>query len=191
MIGNFDAALAFTWSPGREGPDDKGSVVHGDTGGFTRLGVTIGTYRAWATAHQQPVPGTYDLANAQVSSLKAIYWSWFWQAVNGEGLPKGLDLLVFDFGVTAGPGRGAKILQGLVGTKADGIIGQQTLEAVKGKDLSGLLNDFTDEVLKYDKTCGGYSLFGKGWDKRRNDALAAGLGWTMGSGLVESSPLVG
>ena len=42
--------------------------------------------------------------------------------VNVTSLPSGVDLCVFDFGVNAGTGRGARFLQKCVGAVADGVV---------------------------------------------------------------------
>ena len=60
-----------------------------------------------------------------------------------DDLPAGLDYLVYDFAVNAGPGQSAKILQRAVGVTDDGAIGNGTLAAVRSHNAQELIEEFT------------------------------------------------
>ena len=83
-----------------------------DPGGETNLGVTKREYEEWG--------GTKDMKELTVEDVAPIYKKNYWDKMKCDDLPSGLDLCVFDFGINAGPGRAAKYLQTLIGTKADG-----------------------------------------------------------------------
>ena len=94
-----------------------------DPGGETNLGVTKRVYEEHG--------GTKDMKELTVEDVAPIYKKGYWDKMKCDDLPSGLDLCVFDFGVNAGPGRAAKYLQTLIGTKADGGIGPMTLAKVE------------------------------------------------------------
>ena len=70
---------------------------------------------------------------------REIYRANYWNAMQCEELPKGVDLMVFHFGVNAGPSTAVRMLQGCVGTKPDGAVGQFTLRAVRASDTRALI----------------------------------------------------
>ena len=76
----------------------------GDPGGATAWGITLANFTAWRRTHGIKVTTKNDLYSAKQSDLSPIYNAWFWNAVHGDSMPIGVDLLMFDFGVTAGPG---------------------------------------------------------------------------------------
>ena len=91
-----------------------------DPGGETNLGVTKRVYEEWG--------GKKDMKDLLVEDVAPIYKKNYWDRMKCDQLPSGLDLCVFDFGVNAGTGRSAKMLQRMIGTVADGGIGPNTLK---------------------------------------------------------------
>ena len=62
-----------------------------------------------------------------VEDVSPIYKKGYWDKCKCDSLPSGLDLVVFDFAVNAGPGRAAQFLQRIIGVEPDGGIGSITL----------------------------------------------------------------
>ena len=60
------------------------------------------------------------MKDLKVSDVAPIYKQNYWDRCKCDSLPSGVDLCVFDFGVNAGTGRGARFLQKCVGAVADG-----------------------------------------------------------------------
>lgn len=146
-----------------------------DPGGATMKGVTLKTYSAWLGRE-----ATKDeLRNIPDEHLEALYRRDYWNAVRGDDLPGGLDLMVFDFAVNAGRKRAILTLQRAVDmpvAQQDGAIGPGTLAAVKEKcDRLGVTavatNYATLRELFY-RELPTFATFGKGW-LRRNDAVLA------------------
>jgi lysozyme family protein len=81
-------------------------------------------------------------------------------------MPSGIDYLVFDFAVNAGPGRSAKILQTAVGVPADGGIGPVTLAAVKAIPENELVEKFSQAKEDFYRSLNTFETFGKGWLNR-------------------------
>jgi lysozyme family protein len=83
---------------------------------------------------------------------------------------------VFDAAVNSGPSRAIKWLQRAVVVPADGVIGLQTLEAVRALPASTIINRICDDRLDFLKALPTWGTFGKGWASRvegvRKEALA-------------------
>ena len=136
MIGNQPACDAFTAQA--EGgytadPADPGNWTGGACGSGTCNGTKYGI-----AASQHPEMDIESLTVEQAAQLRAPYWV----EVGGDKLPKGLDLAVYDFGITSGPGRSVKALQQLLGVTQDGEIGPDTVAALAGKDTRNLITEF-------------------------------------------------
>ena len=141
-----------------------------DPGGPTMKGVTLATFQSF-----YPGATVTDLQNITDAQLQAIYGSGYWQPVQGDELPSGVDLCVFDFGVNAGPGRAAKMLQDVVGAPQDGVIGPQTLLAVEAWARSTLITNYCTARQAYYETLSGYDEFGVGWSRRVQSVQAQSL----------------
>lgn len=88
-----------------------------DPGGETKFGISKRAY---------PV---LDIKNLTKSQARLIYLTDYYQPLHiGEFKDEKTAWQVFDFGVNAGVVRSAKTLQEIVKTRADGIIGKQTIE---------------------------------------------------------------
>lgn len=176
MKGNFDPCL-------------KELLIHeggfsnhkDDPGGVTNLGVTKRVYEEWV-GH----PVSVDIMRRlNTDSVKALYKTRYWNALQCDELPIGLDLCMFDFGVNAGVGRSARYLQRLVGATADGVIGPKTLslvqQLVKSDGPSAAIVKFQDMRRDYYKQLPTFKTFGKGWLRRVDEiekaarAMAKGL----------------
>lgn len=133
-----------------------------DPGGETNLGVTKRVYEEWG--------GTKDMKELTFEDVAPIYKKNYWHKVQGDLLPGGLDLCVFDFGVNAGPGRAAKYLQTQIGTIADGGIGPNTLskldEYMQTVDIQTAIKKYQDVRLDYYKQLKTFETFGRGWTRR-------------------------
>lgn len=142
-----------------------------DDGGATMKGITIGTYRQFIDRN-----GTKeDLRNISDVQINKIYKERYWDAMNCDQLPAGLDYCIFDYGVNSGINRAPKVLQRILNVPDDGVIGPNTLEAIKKRDTKQLINAVCDERMAYLRKHKDWGTFGKGWTNRvtqvRADAL--------------------
>ena len=114
-----------------------------------------------------------------VEDVAPIYKKGYWDKMKCDDLPSGLDLCVFDFGVNAGPGRAAKYLQTLVGTKADGGIGPMTLakveEYVNKFNVAHAIGHYQNGRQKYYEELSTFDTFGKGWTRRVEETTKLAL----------------
>ena len=112
-----------------------------DPGGETKFGISKRSY-----------PGL-DIKNLSKEKAKEIYWNDFYQKMKiGHIADEDISLQMFDFGVNAG-GNAVKTMQNILNLKPDGVIGNDTLNAVNSyPDQAKLHNLFVDARVQYYKT---------------------------------------
>ena len=142
-----------------------------DPGGATMRGVTLATYSAWLGHHATKA----ELRAIPQAHVEAIYRELYWDAVRGDDLPAGLDLVAFDGAVNSGPSRGAKWLQAGLGVTADGAIGAKTLDAASKADHARAVGAACDARLHFLQGLKTWPTFGKGWAARVAKVRAAAL----------------
>jgi len=165
MNQNFSVFLANVLAPSNDGQSLHDTV--GDPGGATAYGVTLG-----ALSDYLKRPATIsDLAalNPDNAILSAVYKLDFWDAVHGDALPTGVDLMVADLAVVDGPVASARVLQRTVGATEDGQIGPATLAAVAAMDVMRLIARLAVAQGLYDGGLHDAPEFGKGWSRRIAD----------------------
>ncbi len=162
MQENFD--LVQGWVATHEG----GYVNHPrDPGGATNKGVTKRVYDAYRVLNNQPTRSVRKITDHEALD---IYRTQYWDAVQGDLLPSGLDYCVYDYGVNSGPNRSAKVLQRLIGVPDDGQIGNVTLARIAEIERAGgigdLIKDICTQRWEWMKTLRTFSTFGRGWTRR-------------------------
>lgn len=130
-----------------------------DPGGATNMGITWKTLSAWRKHPCTPA----DVQALERPEAEAIMAQEYAAKVAFDKLPGGLDYVVLDTAVNSGPARAARLLQHLVGTAEDGIIGAQTLAAVARAKPQALLDGYSQARLTYLKALTTWSTFGDGW----------------------------
>jgi len=168
---NFEKALAVVLHHEGGWADHKD-----DPGGATMRGITLKTFSDWLKR-----PATKDeLRNISDADLQDIYRKLYWDRIAGDRLPSGVDLVVFDMAVNAGPGRAIKLLQEVVGSTPDGAIGPQTLAAVAKQNPLSIIRQYSDARREYYKGLAIYVTFGRGWLRRTDEVEAEAI--KQGSG---------
>jgi uncharacterized protein (TIGR02594 family) len=143
-----------------------------DPGGRTSRGITQRDWDKWRLTR----PGLpMDVFQAPQDQILAIYHDDYWDAVEGDQLPPGIDYAVFDCGVLNGVGAAAEILQARLGVKVDGDIGEKTIAACSKADGATLINHICEDRLQRMQTFAGWATFGKGWTNRVNRVRADAL----------------
>ncbi len=168
---NFDACLTLVL-----GAEGGFSNDPRDAGGATNFGITIGTLTEWRRSRTPGATVTPDDVRAlKLEEAKEIYRSRYWNITRCEDLPAGVDLLVFDMGVNAGPGRSARILQEILGVEQDGSIGPVTLNGLNTCPVDKVIRDFSTKRLDFYRSLDDFKVFGAGWTNRANSMLEAAL----------------
>lgn len=175
MRSNFDACLKVVF-------EKEGGYVYNknDPGSHTNMGITIYTLSDYRKQECRPE----DVKNLTKDEAGAIYKEMYWDPLACDDLPLGVDLSVFDMGVNAGVLRGAKILQKIVATIPDGIIGSKTLLAVnefcKANGTDELIKQYRDARLRFYNSLDTFSVFGGGWTNRANSVYIESVAMAQG-----------
>jgi lysozyme family protein len=142
-----------------------------DPGGATMRGVTLKTF-----SEVLGRPATKEeLRQITDEQLRKIYRGRYWNAACADQLPAGLDLVVFDMAVNAGPRRAVRMLQALLGVTTDGAVGPRTLAAVGLHDPGTLIQEYSHERRSYYRSLSTFQTFGRGWLRRVEEVEAEAL----------------
>lgn len=161
--GNFKAALVRVLA------SEGGYVDHPkDPGGATFQGVTQRTYDAYRRGKGMKLRTVRSMAE---SERDEIYRRQYWDAVQGDNLPAGVDYVMFDGCVNSGPKQSIKWLQRALGAAyhgaIDGVIGLATLAALNAvEDMPALIDRICARRLAFLRALGTWPTFGKGWKSR-------------------------
>lgn len=155
---------------------EEGSVLSTDptddgnwTGGKEGQGQLVGT-RWGISAAEYP---SVDINGLTREQAVAIYYRDYWCPMKGDQLPQKVALVVFDAAVNQGLGTAVKILQSGVGAAVDGVMGAETVAAVRARDPQKLIARFlTQRAYRYaqDKN---FKADGVGWLNRCFEACQA------------------
>jgi lysozyme family protein len=116
-----------------------------DPGGPTNYGITLGDFRMYVDKR-----GTAQSVKAMsLDQAKSIYKTKYWDKVNGDNLPSGVDYTVFDYGVNSGVNRANRVYKRLV-----------------QPDSIKTINAINDERLAFLHGLSTWNHFGKGWGSR-------------------------
>lgn len=136
-----------------------------DPGGATNMGITFRTLQ-----HYRGKPVTkQDVKDLTVQEAKAIYKKNYWDAVWADQMPDGLDYVMMDAAVNSGPRAAVKWLQRALRVSADGVLGPQTMGAVRAtQDVRGLCLKVVDNRERFLRRLRTWNTFGRGWLNRLN-----------------------
>jgi len=149
MINNFPKCLEVILK-------SEGGYVNDphDAGGETNMGIS-----------KRAFPDV-DIKNLTKEHASAIYKKYYWNKVQADQLPSGLDLVVFDSAVNSGPAQATKWLQRAIGVRDDGVLGPVTLLALQKADTLSVIDKFLEQRLAFLKGLPTWSRYGKGWKAR-------------------------
>jgi lysozyme family protein len=170
MDESFDASLEFTLA------EEGGFIDHPTDERFAaNHGITLARLRRFM---REPALGRDDVRHLPCATVRALYMADFWNRTRCDALPPGLDLMMFDHAVNAGPDRAGRALQLAVGQKrseVDGAVGPETLQRVALADTLTLVDALAAMQRSSYRQMAAYGLFGEGWlarlDRRRAKAL--------------------
>lgn len=133
-----------------------------DRGGPTKFGITQKTLSDWRGTQATEA----DVRQLTRDEARLIYFSRYWNPVRGDELPPGVDLVLFDAAVHMGVGRAVRMAQRIVGASVDGVVGRQTLAAIRGFPVEELIRRFCEDRLAFLRTLPNWETFKIGWQRR-------------------------
>lgn len=156
-----------------------------DPGGVTLQGITQRIYdadRARRGLPRRVLLPTLAKDAGWIAERDAIYRSQYWNAVQADKLPAGIDYCVFDAAVNSGPAQAAKWLQRAVGVRDDGRVGEITLAAAaRHPDHDYVVADICARRLAMMRTLKGWPSFKGGWTDRVAAVKTTAQAWASGS----------
>jgi hypothetical protein len=159
----------------------QGSASHRlGSEGIAQFGITLEELR---TARDDKSLTAGDLGKLTQGQAREIYRVRYWNVLNCDDLPPGVDLVVFDFGIEAGTTESASALQAKVGAKADGSIGPATIAAAKAMPPRDVVTTMTQQRLEYYRKQSDWAEAGKYRTDRATAVQNAALTMMMSTGL--------
>lgn len=136
-----------------------------DPGGATYSGVTQAVYTAWRIHVAKLLPQSVRAMTDD--ECRMIYKTQYWDAVRGDEVWAGMDILLYDIAVNSGSWRSIKFLQQALGVTVDGQFGLQTLGALRGvNDRKALIQKICAARMSFWHSLTTWWRFGKGWSAR-------------------------
>jgi hypothetical protein len=151
----LDIVLRQVNSPNQPAPD----------GGASNFGITRTTLAHWRKQEVSPE----ELAALTKDEATEIYRSNYWNTLNCESLPPGVDLLVFDIALDAGLVKSGKILQKAVASEQDGSVGPATLNAVKAVAPIDIIRRMLQLRLEFYRNDETRAATASEWTRRTNE----------------------
>ena len=165
MISNWDQAFKqMLASEGGFTDDerDNGNKLPDGRKGSTMLGVTQYNWEQ----HVGNQVTHDDMRKLTPADVEPLYKKKYWDVVRADELPSGIDYLVFDMGVNAGPGRAIKLMQSALGVTPDGGFGAITMAAVLAANPVELIEKFSQEKEAFYRSLDTFTVYGTGWLNR-------------------------
>ena len=185
---NFVPALDFVLRPNNDGQGYHNDPK--DPGGATTWGWTFSTWANWCRLQGLPVATLAAFKDLTRTSLTVPYRVAFWNVIQGDQLPNGVDVSLFDVAVMSSPFFAAKFLQEVLDVKQDGHVGPVTLLAAKGADPARTIRALCQTRDSYYKSLPTFRIYGNGWERRANDCMSCSLGIAGLSAAPPAPPTV-
>lgn len=127
--------------------DEGGYTNHpSDPGGPTNFGITLADYKKYINKNGTAA----DVKDMTVAQAKSIYRKRYWDALDCDNLPSGVDYAIFDYGVNSGVGRARKI----------------NARFASITDNVKRINAICDERMAFLRGLRTFPVFGRGWTTR-------------------------
>lgn len=143
-----------------------------DLGGATNKGITIGAFTEYKKRKGQKAPTVADLKNISDAEWHDVFKSLYWDRWKADEIKNQSVANILVDWVWASGSHGIKRPQRLLGVKADGIVGKQTIAALNAMDAATLFKMIKDDRAKFiDEICKARpknEKYRKGWMNRIN-----------------------
>lgn len=115
-----------------------------DKGTHTKYGITMRSYSDFLGREVYPE----EIRDLTTEKARDFYYKCYWRPLQLDQFPDRIGLAFFDQAVNRGAYRATLILQRILGVTVDGIMGTQTVGAVKAKKDRALTWHFLRECLE-------------------------------------------
>jgi lysozyme family protein len=165
-----------------------------DPGGVTLEGViqrVYDGYRGRKGLPRKPLTPQMRGTPEWIAERNEIYRIQYWNAVRGDELPAGVDLVMFDSAVNSGPFQAIKWLQRALGmADCDGHLGVSTMDALeRHPDHGALIADICARRLGMLQQLSTFDAFGKGWTARVVNVKSIGQAWAASDHEAAPAPI--
>lgn len=128
-----------------------------DQGGETYRGISRANHKNWSGwtcidkyKGKTDFPSILDKDVQLQNEIEEFYHIHFWSPLNADCISNQTNAdSIFDFAVNTGITTTARIVQSIVGTKIDGIIGEYTLNKINNMDFGHFQAVFTVTKIEY------------------------------------------
>jgi len=139
---------------------------------FGSHNITWSMYKAYLYSKGEDY-SNYTIQNITEEHIKDIYKEVYWEGINGDNLPNGIDFFLFDYACQSGNIQAIKSLQRVLKEMKlyngiiDGVPSHQTMEALRYISIyHNLLEMLVEDRLKFLSTQKYYRKFKKAWRER-------------------------
>lgn len=143
-----------------------------DLGGATNKGITIGAFAEYKKRKGQKAPTVTDLKNISDAEWNDVFKSLYWDRWKADEIKNQSVANILVDWVWASGSHGIKRPQRLLGVKADGIVGKQTIAALNAMDAATIFRMIKDDRARFiDEICKARpknEKYRKGWMNRIN-----------------------
>lgn len=144
--------------------DDIFERVIGNEGGYVDNPADPGGETNWGIS-KRSYP-TVDIKNLTKEDAKGIYFRDFWQAAQMDQYDAAIAFQVFDAAVNHGIRPAIRFLQQAAGVTQDGVVGAQTVNAIRNKSPSDMVILIISYRLEFWTSLNTWTTFGRGWARR-------------------------
>jgi len=154
--------------------DDAFTALIGNEGGYSNNPADPGGETMWGITKRVAQANGYvgEMRDLPLSTAKNIAKSQYWDKFMCDQFDPRIGFQVFDAAYNGG--HPAQWLQQAAGINADGVIGAQTVAAVRSTDPLKIVMRFVSYRLKYLGNLSSWANFGHGWANRIADNLLKG-----------------
>lgn len=128
-----------------------------DPGGLTNFGIAL---------KEHPELTADDIRHMTIGQAMDIYHAQYWIPLGGDALPVAAGFAGFDCAVNQGVPTAKLLIQQAAGVTADGVIGPETLNALRVRSPEDFLARFTAARIGHYSRLSTWPRYGDGWTHR-------------------------
>jgi lysozyme family protein len=165
-------------------PTDGGNYTGGKVGVGNLVGTNLGV-SAGAMSNYLGRPATVeDMQGITPEFARPFFRQRYWNAVNADNLPLGLDYAMADMAYHSGPERAIRTLQNTLGTQTTGQLGTADYNAITAHgNPQALAGQYIANRRTFLEGLSNYPTFGAGWNARLDGIQNTLADWNKNSPL--------